>query len=49
MRANHRSGFDSPCLHLIGDVLYAFDASAYVTENGTYSLGFANSNLTYEP
>lgn len=24
-------------------MLYAFDASAYVTENGTYSLGFANS------
>ena len=28
-------------------MLYAFDASAYVTENGTYSLGFANSNPSY--
>ena len=28
-------------------MLYAFDASAYVTENGPYSLGFANSNSSY--
>jgi len=32
---------------MVALAIQGFDASAYVTENGTYSLGFANSNPSY--
>jgi len=33
--------------NLYGQAWYSFDVRSYVTGNGTYSLGFANSNPTY--
>jgi hypothetical protein len=33
--------------NLVAGTWYSFDVSAYVTGNGTYSLGFANSNPAY--